>query len=475
MYTHADLSTTAANAVLPDKRLTKRLQRILSQLEGKLEASIPVAFADPGQSKAYYRFINNAAVSELALLHCSRSQALQAARQQGVVLAVQDTTQLDFTGKRSANALGCLSYPQQKGLLLHNHLLLTQQGQVLGLLDQEFFERDAAKLGGSKKKRHQPFAQKESARWLQQFNQLQTCFQDQPHQQVIQICDREADIHELLQARTTAHVHYIIRSSQNRCSAPAADRPPERIWQQIAGRETQFSYRLPVDHPQHGPRVAQLQVRYGAVVIKPGYRPKQQEPLCPVELWLIETSEVAPPAGVEPLCWRLLTSLPLTGDELAGRGNELAQDVIRYYTYRWRIERFHYVLKQGAQVEQLQLQQVPALKKALILYSWIALKVLQTQHCLGNQPQAPITSIGLSELDYRILYQYLKAKAVKLPPLARLEQPPTLGQWAHLLALSLGRKLPKEGTIGVVALWRAYHKFLLIREAYDAFIDVGNP
>jgi hypothetical protein len=140
MYTHADLSTTAANAVLPDKRLTKRLQRILSQLEGKLEASIPVAFADPGQSKAYYRFINNAAVSELALLHCSRSQALQAARQQGVVLAVQDTTQLDFTGKRSANALGCLSYPQQKGLLLHNHLLLTQQGQVLGLLDQEFFE-----------------------------------------------------------------------------------------------------------------------------------------------------------------------------------------------------------------------------------------------------------------------------------------------------------------------------------------------
>jgi hypothetical protein len=377
-----------------------------------------------------------------------------------------------------------LSYVHQKGLFLHNHLLLDEQGQGLGLLDQAFFEREPCQLGGSKKKRRQPFAHKESFRWLEQFDQLQACFKDQPHQQVIQICDREADIHELLQARTTTHVHYIIRSSQNRTSellpsewltvsqkgstGPLATRPMG-ICQQMAGKESQFTYQLEVDHPQHGKRVAHLQVRYGQLEIKPGYRPKQQRQLAPVRLWLVETIEVGPPEGVEPLCWRLLTSLPV-------EDNEQAQRVIRYYSYRWRIERFHYLLKQGAQVEQLQLGQVEALKKAIILYSWIALKVLQTQHLLLNEPQAPIARIGLSELDYLIAYQYLTSKATKskvskLPPKSGK---PTLIEWAELLARIVGGRLPKDNTIGVVTLWRAYSQFLLIRQAYFAFKDVGN-
>jgi hypothetical protein len=469
MYTQEVMAKTATCAALPDKRLNKRLQQILMQLEGKLEESIPVAFADPGQSKAYYRFINHEGVEAQALLEANRQVVLQQAAQERVVLAVQDTTELDFTGKRSAKALGCLSYAHQKGLFLHNHLLLDEQGQALGLLDQQFFERDASALGGSKKKRRQPFAHKESFRWLEQFNQLQECFKDQPHQQVIQICDREADIHELLQARTTTHVHYIIRSSQNRTSEwlttdQKAATQPAGIYQQMVGKECQFTYQLQVDHPQHGKRLAHMQVRYGQLEIKPGYRPKHQPQLAPVKLWVVETTEVEPPEGVEPLCWRLLTSLPV-------EDNEQAQRVIGYYTYRWRIERFHFVLKQGGQVEKLQVQQVEALKKAIILYAWIALKVLQTQHLLVNQPQAPLTSIGLSELDYLIAYQYLKSKAIKLPPKSLK---PTLIEWAQLMARIVGGRLPKDNTIGVVTLWRAYSQFFLIRQAYFAFKDVGN-
>lgn len=119
------MAKTACYADLPDKRLNKRLQQILMQLDAKLEESIPVAFADPGQSKAYYRFINNEAVTTSALLKSSQQQVLQAASPQRVVLAIQDTTELDFTGKRSAKELGCLSYAHQKGLFLHNHLLLS--------------------------------------------------------------------------------------------------------------------------------------------------------------------------------------------------------------------------------------------------------------------------------------------------------------------------------------------------------------
>jgi len=467
MYTQEEITQTACYAVLPDKRLNKRLQKILMQLDGKLEESIPSAMANKGQSKAYYRFINHEGVEVCALRQANQQQVLQAASQQKVILAIQDTTQLDFTGKRSAKTLGVLSYPHQKGLFLHNHLLLTEQGEAIGLFDQQFFEREPAQLGHSRQRRNEPFEQKESFRWLQQFNHLQEAFQDQPDQQVIQICDREADIYELLQGRTKANVDYIIRSRQDRCSPPAeasAGGLYESIYQQITAEQSRFAYELEVDHPQHGKRLAHLQVRYCQVLLKPAYRPKGQPQLEPLKLWLVETREVDPPAGVEALCWRLFTSLTVQDDGTA-------QDIIRYYTYRWRIERFHFVLKQGAQVEKLQLEQVEPLKKAIILYSWIALKVLQSQHLLQNQPQAPLTSIGMSELDDLIVYHYLKSKAVKLP--AKSPRP-TLAEWVALLAQTMGSKLTQDHSLGVVTLWRAYHKFLLIREAYFAFKDVGN-
>jgi hypothetical protein len=47
--------------------------------------------------------------------------------------------------------------------------------------------------------------------------------------------------------------------------------------------------------------------------------------------------------------WWLVTSLPIptTAD---------AERVVRYYALRWLVERYHFVMKSGCRVEQLQLQ-----------------------------------------------------------------------------------------------------------------------
>ncbi|MGB3496253.1 MAG: hypothetical protein WBA57_26230 [Elainellaceae cyanobacterium] len=58
--------------------------------------------------------------------------------------------------------------------------------------------------------------------------------------------------------------------------------------------------------------------------------------------------EIDPPKGQEPIRWLLLMSLPITSSEEAWR-------CVRWYTYRWWVERFHYVLKQGCRMEALQL------------------------------------------------------------------------------------------------------------------------
>jgi hypothetical protein len=48
--------------------------------------------------------------------------------------------------------------------------------------------------------------------------------------------------------------------------------------------------------------------------------------------------EVEPPEGVSPISWLLLTSLPV-------ESWAEAVQIVEWYTRRWLLERFHYVLK----------------------------------------------------------------------------------------------------------------------------------
>jgi hypothetical protein len=43
---------------------------------------------------------------------------------------------------------------------------------------------------------------------------------------------------------------------------------------------------------------------------------------------------------------------------------EEAVRCIRWYTYRWLIERYHYVLKSGCRIEHLQLETTERIQKA---------------------------------------------------------------------------------------------------------------
>ncbi len=63
---------------------------------------------------------------------------------------------------------------------------------------------------------------------------------------------------------------------------------------------------------------------------------------------MVEVVERDPPAGAEPLCWHLLTTLAVA-DAAA------AADVVRLYRLRWRIEQTFRMLKtHGLQIEDTQ-------------------------------------------------------------------------------------------------------------------------
>jgi hypothetical protein len=74
-----------------------------------------------------------------------------------------------------------------------------------------------------------------------------------------------------------------------------------------------------------------------------------------VTVTALQAREESPPAGVEPLDWRLLTNR--SADTL-----DQAAELIHWYGRRWSIEVFFRILKTGCRVEALQLSTLDRLE-----------------------------------------------------------------------------------------------------------------
>ena len=440
---------------LGDKRLNKRLGKIVKKMQVSVESSTPQVMGDRGQTKGYYRFINNKKVESSALIAGysldSRTCSLASA---STLLAIQDTTSLHYSTNRAAPNLDCLETDISKGFMLHNHLLISDNGIPLGLFSQSFFARKAEDLGKSKAntRKKTPIEAKESYRWLEEFNALQEAYKDATDKTIVQICDREADIHELLEARKYTHIHYLIRSSYERASA---DRTEASIWAQVEAVPFSYAYELvlPATNKRTSTRTATMEVRYKYVTINPGYRKGYK--LKAQGVWILETKEVSPvPEGDEAIHWRLLTSIPILTKEIAAT-------IIRYYVLRWLIERFHYVLKQGLKVEDLQIETPQALQNAIVLKSWQAIDVMILHAYTQIDTTITLQEAGFSQKDYEIAFQYAKkccnSKEVK-------QTAPTVKHFTRLIAQIGGHSLQVSKPIGVVAIWRGWTLFGIIKK-----------
>jgi hypothetical protein len=90
-----------------------------------------------------------------------------------------------------------------------------------------------------------------------------------------------------------------------------------------------------------------------------------------VTLSLVEVVELAPPAGVEPVHWRLLTTHAVTTAAEAWR-------IVAWYKTRWLIEQLFRVLKtQGLQLEDSQLDSADRLLTLTAIAAKAAATILQ--------------------------------------------------------------------------------------------------
>ena len=103
----------------------------------------------------------------------------------------------------------------------------------------------------------------------------------------------------------------------------------------------------------------------------------------------------------------------MTTREITQRGQ--AQDCVRWYCLRWRIEDWHRVLKSGCRIEALQHKTADRLTRAIGINLVIAWRIM-LMTLLGREcPELPATVL-FSDLEIEVLHAYAKKKASPSPP-----------------------------------------------------------
>jgi hypothetical protein len=158
-------------------------------------ASVTQAARDGAAVQGIYKFWGNVRVESNEILAAHRDSTLSRVETEEIVLAVQDTTELDFSSQPKTQGLGALSKKDAQGLKVHSVLCVSPLGVPLGVLHQKVWAREKNRRTTGYVDRKRAIEQKESHRWLESLELTQQWIpQDK---QVVTVADREADIYEL--------------------------------------------------------------------------------------------------------------------------------------------------------------------------------------------------------------------------------------------------------------------------------------
>ena len=366
--------------------------------------------------------------------------------QHQVILAIQDTTGLSFKhhpSKTVEQGFGPISsHPYSLGLKVHSILAASSDGVPLGILDQQSWAREPKqkKKRKAKQRSNRPLAQKESKRWLAGLVSTELSVPNET--MVVSVADAEADIYELFALERSENSELLIRAAQNR----RVEHPSHYLQEAIAQCEPAGSMSVEVRAKDgQAERTAELTIRFGQFnLLPPSNRPKTTQ-LQPVQITVIWAHEQNPSEGCKPISWLLLTTLSVTT-------LEDALCCVRWYSYRWLIERFHFVLKSGCHIEQLQLESAARILRALATYTIVAWRLLWLTYEARVKPDQSC-EIALEGYEWQALFCHTH-QCTQLP-----SNPPSLHQairWIAQLGGFLGRKGDREP--GVKTIWRGLRR-----------------
>jgi len=433
------ISDEFAYATINDRRLVKRLCHTAEMLAQQPEKSISMACGPWHDVKAAYEMFDNNKVTCENMLFGHHERTVERMKAYETVLIVQDTTTVNYDTQ--AEGLGPVSDSVDSlGLLAHTALAVATNGVPLGVLSLNIWARDLAEHGKHDQRKEKATYEKESNKWL---DTMDSSHAGVPAEiRTVTVCDRESDIFDFANKAVNEKRHLLFRVAQNR----RVDSEHKKLFEQVTC--TPVLGHCVIEVPRKAgsnqpPRQARLSIRTCLARINSPLK-RAGEHLPPIALYAVDAREENAPGGTEPLHWLLLTTLPV-------KSLQDAVEKIGWYRQRWKIERFHFILKSGCKIEKLRLETSERLEKAITLYAVIAWRLAWITYQARVTPDMPCCAV-FSQEEWRALWRL--ANPGKKPS----DRPPSLKDavlWLAKLGGFLGRK--SDGNPGVKVLWCGLH------------------
>ena len=421
-----------ATCQLGDKRLNARALEIGLAIVAGFGQALSMIFKEENSLKRAYEFLANPKAQFNQLTQPHRKKTALVAATLPVVLAVGDTTYLDYKKiKAKRDGYGPIGNGGN-GLILHSTLAVEPvQGQTLGLLWPKLWHREpkahppahenpqqkkVRQAAERKAVRSKPFEQKESYRWVEALAAVEHLFQavenhsQQTQQQlqetlsptdqktrIIHIFDREGDIAEVFDSvRQRERSGVLLRAAHDR----SLDSDTAHLWAYLSAQPIQLYQEVELSATaKRQARTTNLAVRFCPVQLG---SPRRWNNLGPFEVYAVYAQEIDPPEGEEAVDWMLLTRESVTS---VAEG----ASILRWYTYRWHVEEYHKILKSGCQVESYRFAAI-SMEAMLGFLTVIAAELLRVTYLNRTQPEAPAAML-LTTVQLNVL----KAKSDKLP------------------------------------------------------------
>jgi Transposase Tn5 dimerisation domain/Transposase DNA-binding len=430
-----------------DIRRDERFVTIINNISDQPGSSIPKQNKRWYDTKATYAFFKNKDVSIEELKKALMLYGAKKIADEMTVLIAHDISNISYNDLQ-AEGLGYLDNKEGQGILCYSSIAATTDGLPLSLLYQHTWTRPHEELGKSNKRKQLSFEEKESYRWYEGMSKVNQLLGEGVHK--IHIADREADIYELFFHAYESNTDLLIRARHNRSLLNGS-----HLWDNIAEQPVTATVSLDIPDKTGKKKLkAEAAVRYHEVeILRPSNNKHSYES---VVLTAIEIKEKDSGGKAEEdlIQWKLLTTMEV-------KSVSDALQCVKWYTYRWLIERFHYVLKSGTKIEELQLKDAESLQKAIAVYSMAAFRVMQLVYESRHHPEVSC-EVVLTKAQWKTLYMLIHGNN-QIP-----KQPPSLQQavmWIGRLGGHLGRK--SDGPPGLKTVWQGYQQLCHAASVYE--------
>jgi len=309
-----------------DKRLDNRFKKVCLDLSMTTEGTINRSISNSADKKACYRLFSNKDFDPFKVMDVHRQQTRERMKQEKVVLSLNDSSYMSFTGKKSIKGLGNVGGKTHKGnlydgdgFIFHTALAVTTDGIPLGV--QSFLPYSRANN----------LWDVESERWQASFDQSNELYSNET--KMVYVADREADQYELMSYIKRENKDFVIRSKVDRLIHGT-----NHYLQWEIARDKKV-YKTTYFCPELNEDV-EVEVKYGSVSFNNPKGNKQptlrRKGIDYLELNYLEIKRIESEDN-----WILLTTLEM-------HNPSDAMKVMHYYRQRWQIEEYFKILKGGA-------------------------------------------------------------------------------------------------------------------------------